>query len=105
MSVLNDCVQALRLQEDLGLNFYHICRSSVVRLKNGEWGLIALEDAQQPHPLYSYQDEFNSQLLGKNYYISPQLLTNTKDNSYYNVTVSDQLFSLACTVLSLCLMK
>ena len=67
--------------------------------------LILAEDVEIDHPLQMYRSEFKEEMLGKNYYLSPQLLLSLQTEEEGAVTTKDQIFALGATLLSLCLMK
>jgi hypothetical protein len=74
MKILEDAVAGLTLSEDFNLKFYHICKQGLLKSKEGEWLLVLQEDAVLPQPWELYREEFDSELLGKSYCVSPQLL-------------------------------
>ena len=93
----------LKLHEDINIKFYHICKQSIFR-NGSKYMLVGQDDVEVDHPLAGYLGQFTSELLGKNYWLSPQLLQNVEKGEDPPITVKDQIFALGGVILSLCLL-
>ena len=67
--------------------------------------MLLTEDAEVEMPVEKYANGFRTELLGKSYWISPQLLVDVHRGYLSQTTVKDHLFSLGGTILSLCSMQ